>query len=237
MNRIPLMIAAIVFLALCGCAQTIREKPTNIRESGFLTPNEYAMLTPTSGDKLAAMRYINASAPWSIYNKIMVAPVTYWSDSNTKVPADVQQKLTNYLYAKLTQALQAKGFQIVNTPGPGTAVIKAAIMDADAATPGLRTVSVIVPQARILNMVGKELTGSYAFSGSIQSEGKVTDSQSGQLLAAWVDKRSGGMSVKNADVWKWGDAENVMNYWAQNFAQRAYELHTGGGTATGTSGS
>jgi hypothetical protein len=40
------------------------------------------------------------------------------------------------------------------------------------------------------------------------------------LLAAAVDKRVGGASVKNVTVFQWGDAENAMNYWANLIDQR-----------------
>ena len=52
----------------------------------------------------------------------------------------------------------------------------------------------------------------------------MTDSVSGQLLAAWADQRVGGGSIKNVDVVKWGDAENVMNYWANGLDQRLVTL-------------
>jgi hypothetical protein len=36
---------------------------------------------------------------------------------------------------------------------------------------------------------------------------KLNDSVSGKLLAAAVDKRVGGTSIKNVDDFQWGDAE------------------------------
>jgi len=49
----------------------------------------------------------------------------------------------------------------------------------------------------------------------------------GQVLAAGVDKRSGGLSIKNADVWEWGDAKAAMDFWAQRIATRLQELRSG----------
>ena len=40
------------------------------------------------------------------------------------------------------------------------------------------------------------------------------------MLAAWADKRVGGTSVKNVDVWQWGDAENAIDYWANGLDQK-----------------
>jgi len=53
---------------------------------------------------------------------------------------------------------------------------------------------------------------------------KVTDAISGQLLAAAIDKREGGIALSAAAQWRWGDAENAMNYWAQKISARLIEL-------------
>jgi len=102
-----------------------------------------------------------------------------------------------------------------------------ALTDASAAVPGLRTISIVVPQARTLNLIQSVATGSYAFVGSAEGDAKLTDSVSGTLLAAWADKRLGGVSVKNADVFQWGDAQNAMNYWANGLDQRLVALGAG----------
>jgi hypothetical protein len=92
--------------------------------------------------------------------------------------------------------------------------VSVALTDATTATPGLRSISVLVPQARALSAIKMLATGSYAFVGSAQGAFKANDSVSGQLLAAAVDERLGGTSVKNVDVFQWGDAENAIDYWA-----------------------
>jgi hypothetical protein len=46
----------------------------------------------------------------------------------------------------------------------------------------------------------------------------------------------GGASIKNINVFQWGDAENAMNYWAQGLDQRLVILgiqNTGTTTAAG----
>jgi hypothetical protein len=96
-------------------------------------------------------------------------------------------------------------------------------------------VSVIIPQARILNTAQSLATGSYAFVGSAQGQMKVTDAQTGQLLAGAVDKRAGGITLSSAAQWRWGDAENAINYWAQKISDRLYQLHTGATGSAATS--
>jgi len=67
--------------------------------------------------------------------------------------------------------------------------MQAAIINATAATPGLRTISVVIPQARILNYAQSLATGHAAFAGSAEVAKKFTDSVSGPLLTESIDKR------------------------------------------------
>ena len=137
-----------------------------------------------------------------------------------------QQQLTNYYYNTLKEHLSAQ-LPIVDKPGPNTIMFRAALTEASTATPGLRTVSVVVPQARLLNSVANLASGSYAFVGSAQSEFEALDSQTHQELAAAVDRRSGGLALSNAGVWKWGDAENIMDYWAELVTKRLGQVRSG----------
>jgi hypothetical protein len=218
-------------LLLAGCAQTAAPEPNIIQRAtgetaapppptGFLG-NDYSLLTPPAAgsDQQAMLRYVNPSANWSSYNKIMIAPVTYWAADDSKVSAADQQALCNYLHGVLVKDL-GKNFVIVDQSGPGVIKLSAALTDATSAVPVLRSVSVIVPQARALSVIKMAATGTYAFVGSAQGAIKLNDSTSGQLLAAAVDKRVGGASIKNVVVWQWGDAENAMDYWANLVDQR-----------------
>jgi Protein of unknown function (DUF3313) len=233
-----LLSALLAALLVAGCAQTVAPAPNIVQRaegetpappppSGFLG-SDYALLQPATqgSDQQAMLRYVNPSANWSSYNQIMVVPVTFWAADDTKVSEHDQQVLCDYFYVTLVQYL-SKNFTIVDGPGPGVMKLSVALTDASAAVPGLRTVSVVVPQARALSMIKKVATGTYAFVGSAQGDAKLTDSVSGALLAAWSDKRMGGTSVKNADVFQWGDAENAMNYWANGLDQRLVSMGAG----------
>ena len=56
---------------------------------------------------------------------------------------------------------------------------------------------------------------------------KATDSVSGEILAEAVDQRAGGMGLKSAASFQWGDAQNAMDYWAQAIPQRLNQLKSG----------
>jgi hypothetical protein len=171
----------------------------------------------------AALAYINPNAQWSKYTKIQLQPVEFWAAADSTVSAQDQQTLTTYMYNALKTDLQ-KNFTIVDQPGPDTMALRVALMDATTATPGLRSVSVVIPQLKIINVAQSMVTGSYAFVGSAEAEMKLTDSVTGETLAAALDKRAGGAGIKNATSFQWGDAENVMDYWAEKIDSRLLQL-------------
>lgn len=225
--------AALAFAAIStGCAMTQQVKVSDQSYCPFLgndlctklvpsdTPGRFSEAAITGGGtQRVALRYINPDAQWSQYKKVIVAPVTFWAGDDTKVsPAD-QQLLTSYAYKALYDALSQK-FQVVDQAGPGVMVVHVAIEDASTATPVLRTVSMLVPQARGLATLKYLATGTYAFVGGAQAEAKVVDSVTGTVLAAGVDKRVGGGSLATAAQWQWGDAENSITAWAQLIASR-----------------
>jgi hypothetical protein len=218
--------AALCVVALCACSVTQQDKPesgSSVPTSGFLS--DYSQLRPGTKDQ-ALLVYFNPNANWSQYTAVMIDPVTIGFAPERQISQQDQITLANYYRQQLEQNL-SKTFAIVNQPGPNVMRLRVALTDATTATPVLRTISVVVPQARILNSVKDLASGTYAFVGSARSEGEVLDSVTGIRLAAAVDQRSGGLSIKNADVWQWGDAENAMDYWAQRTAQRLTELHNG----------
>jgi len=181
----------------------------------------------------AAYVYINPNVQWSNYKKIMLKPVEFWDTPDTTVSSDDQKMLTSYFYNSLQQNLQ-KNFTLVDQPGPGVMTVAVAIINATGATPGLRSISLVIPQARILNYAQSLATGHAAFAGSAEAAFKATDSNSGTLLAESVDKRIGGMAVSNAAQIQWGDAEAAMDYWSVHITQRAVALGAGTPAAAGS---
>jgi hypothetical protein len=235
MRRMILSTAGVGFLImflLSGCSTTVESTPAaaTALESGGPLPPAVTGFFGSDASKLApgpqggaALAYVDPNAQWSKYTKIDLMPVEFWASADSTVSASDQQTLTTYFYNKLKQDL-GQSFTLVDQPGPDVLTLRVALMDATAATPGLRTVSVVVPQARILNMAQSLATGSYAFVGSAEAEMKAADSTTGEMLAGAVDQRAGGMGIKSAESFRWGDSENAMDYWAQKITSRLLEL-------------
>jgi len=191
-----------------------------------------ASLLQPGAEGQAAWVYINPNVQWSNYKQVLLKPVEFWDTPDTSISPDDQKMLCSYFYNSLKQNLQ-KNFTLVDQPGPGVITFAVAIINAEGATPGLRSASLVVPQARILNYAQSVATGHAAFAGSAEAAFKATDSTTGQLLAELIDKRIGGMAVKNAAQVQWGDAEAAMDYWSQKITERAVSLGAGTPTAPG----
>lgn len=224
--------ALATILLSSGCSTTVESKPEAAMalESGGALPSSVTGFLGADASKLApgpeggaALVWINPNAQWSNYTKIQLLPVEFWAAADSKVPTSDQQVLTEYFYNALRTNL-SKSFTLVDQPGPGVMTLKVALMDATTAVPGLRSVSVIVPQARVLNLAQSLATDSYAFAGSAEAEMKATDSVTGELLVEAVDRRAGGMGIKSAASFRWGDAQNAMDYWAEKIPSRIVQL-------------
>jgi Protein of unknown function (DUF3313) len=228
-------IAALCLATLSPSCSTTQQVP--IKQADIQTGNKCGLLGSdcnrlTAGQEgQAALRYVNPAASWSQYQKILIEPVTFWGSDTTQVSAADQQALVNYFQQVLREEL-GKKFQLADQVGPGVMRLQVALTDASAATPGMRTVSMIVPQARTLNTLKYAATGTYAFVGGAEGEMKLTDASTGQLLAAAMDKRIGGGSLETAAQWQWGDAENAMKAWATQLAERLSSWTSGAAKAS-----
>jgi hypothetical protein len=204
--------------------QTPAGQPAPTGAAQFLGTD--ASLLQPGAEGQAGYVYITPNVQWSTYKQVLLKPVEFWDTPNSSVSPDDQKMLTSYFYNSLQKNLQ-QNFTIVTQPGPGVITVAVAIINAEGATPGLRSVSLVIPQARILNYAQSVATGHAAFAGSAEAAFKATDSSTGQLLAESVDKRVGGMAVSNAAQVQWGDAEAAMDYWSGRITERAVALGAG----------
>jgi hypothetical protein len=217
--RIATILLLAAFTLACGTVQRGVEAP---QQRGFLA-GSYDRLRPGTGGE-AALVYVREDAAWQSYQGILLDPVQYWDEPDGELRPDVQQMLTSYFDASVREHLKKEGFQLAELPGPGVVRVQLALLDASAATPVLRSVSLVVPFALVLNTAQRVVTDKYTFSGQIEAAMKVTDAQSGELLAAALDRRAGGANPKAVVQWEWGDAKAAIDHWAEQFARRMQEL-------------
>jgi len=217
-KSISLVLMGGVTLSLLACSTTQKATVTKAEAHCGLLGRFCDRLTPGTEDQLG-LRYVRPGVDWRKYKAVLIEPVTFWGDEEGGASAEVRQDLVNEFETVLKQEF-GKKFQVVNRPGPGVMTLTVGMTKAESATPVLRSISMIVPQARALSTGAYLVTGQFPFVGTAQVEGKVEDSVSGQVLSAIVDKRLGGGSPTAGFQWQWGDVENAMQHWSETVVNR-----------------
>lgn len=223
------VVALIIFgLALTACTATVKAPITQQELGCSFLGSACGKLTPAN-NRESQMHYINPAAKWTQYNKIMIDPVTFWGGETSSLSGSDQQMLVNFFHQQLTGELGNK-FEIVDAPGPGVMKLDVALLDASSATPGLRTISMLVPQARALSSVTYLATQRFPFVGTAKGAAKLSDSETGEVLAAVVEQRIGGGSASAAFQWRWGDAQRAITNWSQRLAEYLSSWTSGAAT-------
>lgn len=210
---------AICLVALLAACSTTRQT-RNVQAQGFL--RDYSQLRQGEG-KEAQLVYVDEGASWKSYDSVMLDSVTIWYDTKTEdLSAEDRKTLTDLFYQALHDQL-SQDYRMVERPGPGTLRVRAAITEAKGARVVGNTITTVIPQARMLSTLTGMATNTQAFVGKAAIEGEITDSMSGRRLAAVVDERAGGKTLRGLGG-KWKDVDNAFRYWAERLRTRLGEL-------------
>jgi hypothetical protein len=180
-------LTAVMILLVTGCSTT--QRVTAREEPGicaFLGEVCHELQPGAPGE--AGLRWVNPTSDPTQYTKVIVEVVGLFGTDVSKVPPADQERLTALFQQSLTDALATK-YQVVDQSAPGTVQLQVVILDAEAATPGLRSVSMAIPQARLLGTGYYAVSGNYPFVGGGQAAFKATDAVTSQVLGAGVDRR------------------------------------------------
>ena len=221
--RTSTVILVLMFVFLQGCAATQQRR--DVVKTSFL--GDYSLLTKGEGPHAALLRYINPDADWRSYTKVMIDQVSVWKDKETQdvSPADLQ-RLSDFAYTQMHDAL-SKDYTLVTRPGPGVMRAAFAITEAEASNPAADTVTSLIPQTRLLTGAkGLVAGGKPGFVGSAGMEVKITDAQTGKILAMAVDRRGGTKDLSGMTN-EWNDVEKAYIYWAAALRYRLCELRGG----------
>ena len=220
-RRISVLFVCLVVLAwTSGCAGT--KQTRSATPQGFL--GDYSMLKEGQGEQ-AQLVYVNPKTDFSTYGRIYLEPITVWvapGSSLHDVDQEDLQRLADYLYAALRRELEFD-YVMVNQPGPGTLRVRAAITEARKSKVVLDIVSSVLPQARLVTSAIGLATDMPSAVGSTSIEVDITDSLSGERLAAVVDERSGTKSIRGAHR-TWGDVDDAYDVWAEKLRTRLSQL-------------
>jgi hypothetical protein len=215
------LLGLFVLMGLTGCS-TSKQVSQMKEQSGFL--GDYSMLREGKGDE-ANYVYVDPAANWKSYNKVLIRPVELWRSEDSdllKLSPEDQKMLVDYLHASLRDHL-SKEYEIVDKPGPGVLVIRAAVTDAKKAKPVVNIVSSVVPVGMAVSF-GKEIvTGTGTGVGAVAVEAEFLDGQSNQRVAAAMDARAGTKALRSKGGGKWGDVKLAFDYWSQRVVTRLAE--------------
>ncbi len=221
-----LVLATVIVLLGAGCTTTVkRTAEQSPIICGFLGANLCAELEPGAKEE-AGLRYANPKGMFTQYDKVMIVVVGFFGSDPGKVSPKDEQRLTDLFYKNLHEAL-GKRYQVVDEVGPGVMKVEVALLDAEVATPGVRSVTMVVPQLRVLSTGYALATGRYPFSGGGQAAARISDSMTEEVLGIAVDRRAGGGAIRTAAQWQWGDAENAMKVWSSLLANGMYAYTSG----------
>ncbi|GJQ59610.1 MAG: DUF3313 domain-containing protein [Candidatus Scalindua sp. AMX11] len=217
MKNVKGVILMLLIVSFVGCSQTHQARKAG-EASGFL--GDYSLLQ--EGEKgEAQLRYVNPDADFAAYDKVIVDPSAVWCSKDSKIPQDELNNLASHLHYKIVARLKGD-YEVVQTPGPGVMRISAALTEAKKSKVGLDIITTIIPQAHLMSGLKRLATGTGAFVGGASVECKITDSNSGEMLAAAMDRQVGGKALKGSTK-AWNDVEQAFEHWADQLIQRLRE--------------
>lgn len=213
------MVWVVLSVMLTGCTAT--KQARGVTPSGFLQ-DLYPEMREGKGNE-ALLVYRNPRVDWAAkatYHKVLLDPVMIWrgKDSTLEGPERKEvQAIADAFYALLYQEL-AKDYEMVTEPGPKTLRMQAALTDVGQSRPALDILSSVPAPfnvAFVASTVKTLSTGKPLFKGEASIEGKLMDADSGEVLAAAVDRRVGGRFLDREVFDSWNDVHGALRYWAQ----------------------
>jgi hypothetical protein len=225
MKAFPALATVIVLLG-AGCATTQRQRVEQTPAiCGFMGEEVCRELRPGARGE-AGLRYVNPRATLTQYDKVMIVVVGFFGSDPGKVKPQDEQQLTNLFFKTLHDSLGQR-YRVVDDAGPGVMRVEVALLDAESATAGVRSVTMVIPQLKVLSAGYSLVAGKYPFAGGAQAAVKITDSVTEQVLGVAVDRQTGGGSLQTIAQWQWGDAENAIKAWSSQLADGMYAYTSG----------
>lgn len=235
------LILAVTAITLAACSSTSQPGRSttlgeeNLNGSGFLADIYPQMKEGDDGEALRLYRNPKyaTTASFIRYKSVMLDPVQLYAGPKSKLheaPQTDSNAIAQGFYNQLHEQL-AKDYRMVETPGPDTLRISIAIVDAEAANTSMKAASYIpiplgVPGAKAAAMqAAAHTTGQPPFTGQVTIEGKMADGQSGEVIAAEIDRRTGSRRpiiglFESSTYDSWSDVTAAEQYWAEKLRYR-----------------
>lgn len=220
--RLLITVLTGAILASAGCGAT--KQARTVERLGFLKDYYPRMVEGNEDAGESLLIYKNprvAQIPPNTYKKFMLDPVLVFRGPHSKmggISQEQAQLMADTFYALIYQEV-SKDYQMVDKPGPDTLRAQVAITHLEESWPMLDVVSTIPAPMNVLaagSMLKNVATGKPAFKGEAVIEAKVSDSQTGDVLRAGVDRRVGAKKLSAESFNSWADVYESLRYWAEN---------------------
>jgi hypothetical protein len=214
------LLALLLSLPFAACAGSQRARDVDLasKEAPRILTQGLEMVRTDSSDQ-ALYIYRSKETPKVRYTKLLLEPVLIAKEGELD-----QQELTNYqaladnAYQLVKQAL-AQDFEIVTQPSVDTFRMQIAVLDAQPASTVRRLLASASPVGVGMSLARYVATGKPTAVGEITIEILMTDSTTGSVLGAGIDRRVGTQNVREAiDVWH--TANDALAKWATRLREQ-----------------
>ena len=225
-DRINMQLLSFLLIAgiLAGPACAATKQARTVERLGFLKDLYPKMVEGNEDAGESLLIYRNprvAQIPPNTYKKFMLDPVLIFRGAHSKMEGISQEQaqlMADTFYALIYQEV-SKDYEMVDKPGPDTLRAQVAMTHLEESWPMLDVVSSIPAPMNFLaagSLLKTVATGKPAFKGEAVIEAKVTDSQTGEVLRAGVDRRVGKKRLSAESFNSWADVYESLRYWAEN---------------------
>ena len=214
-TRFILVIVGLSLFLIGSCVST--KQAQNVESSGFLG-DIYPMMREGNENE-ALLVYHNPRLPEMAKRsgKILLDPVTIWRGEESQLNGMSEkeiQHMADRFYSTIYSELD-KDYAMVEEKGPDTILIQVALTKLKESKVALNTISSVLPQARLMSYAKEKATGKVSFVGEASIEVKITNSETGELIVAAVDRRVGGKKLDSGTFNSWGDVYAILDFWAK----------------------
>lgn len=198
-------------LSLSACTRTKQARKVEEPEKSLIGI-DYSMLR--EGEKGEALRVYKSGDDLSRYKSILLEPIMIAppEGASEEDKADIK-KLSDDAAAAIAKEL-SQDYTLVKDPGPDTLRVQVGFYDPDKRWVGVNAISSVMPIGMGLSMVKNASTGKPSAVGELTGEAKITDSTTGKLYGAGLDRRVANKYTKGAFS-RWGDVEFAIEYWSK----------------------
>lgn len=183
--------------------------------SGFLA--NYRQLDAGYGTADTMASYVKPGIDLKKYDSVIIDPVT-----TVIATQDISTEVKDQLAAYLSEALKTQALsdmKVVTTPGPNTIRVRTALTDVIEGSQNGKPVTTVhsSPRATLTGKLGSDSLAS--FISSVNFEGEILDSVTGERLSALSDHRIGAKRAALATT-SWAAVRSATNQGGAKLWQR-----------------